>query len=409
VKTKKSFANATRNDRGTNADRFVIKPASTSDRIPQLDGLRGIAILLVISLHYLNDASHGPFGSILYRFGSIFRLGWTGVDLFFVLSGFLIGGILLDGRGAQNYFRTFYIRRFYRILPIYYLWVTLFVIAALCSGDSVAGVIPNDLSTLKMLPLYYLFLQNYHSLPIGTLAWFWLAVAWSLGIEEQFYLVSPPLVRFLSIRKLKRVLVATLILAPLLRVVLFLLWSGGKYAMYVWMPCRADSLAMGMLAALLWREGKIQSWYTSHRTNFYVLLGVSAALVPFLIKWLFSPYAFWMGFLGYSWLALLFAGLLVLSLLEPCGSWSRFLRWSPLREIGRVSYCVYLIHLLVVGLSYALLLHSRPTIASLRGALVALFAFGLTYLLAFLSWRFFEHPLLHLGQFHRYKFSEPDA
>ena len=75
-------------------------------RILQLDGLRGIAILLVISLHYLNDAAHGAFGSLLYRFGSAFRLGWIGVDLFFVLSGFLIGGILLDA-GKEEHFRTF--------------------------------------------------------------------------------------------------------------------------------------------------------------------------------------------------------------------------------------------------------------------------------------------------------------
>jgi len=103
-------------------------------RIPQLDGLRGVAILLVIALHYLNDSEHGSFGSFLYRFGSTFRLGWVGVDLFFVLSGFLIGGILLDAREAKNYFRTFYIHRFFRILPIYYLWVSLFEEKAL-GGD----------------------------------------------------------------------------------------------------------------------------------------------------------------------------------------------------------------------------------------------------------------------------------
>jgi len=388
---------------------LVTNSGSTSGRIPQLDGLRGIAILLVICLHYLNDAEHGAFGSFLYRFGCCFRLGWAGVDLFFVLSGFLIGGILLDARAASNYFSTFYIRRFFRILPIYYLWVTLFVFAALFFGNSVGGVVPNDLSALKLLPVYYLFLQNYFSLPIWTFAWLWLAVAWSLGIEEQFYLISPPLVRFLSIQKLKLVLLGTLIFAPVLRAALFLLWTAGKNAMYVWMPCRADSLAMGVLVALLWREGKIQPWYAAHRTAFYVLLAVLAAPIPFCIKWLFSASAFWMGFLGYSWLALLFAFLLVLSLLEPQGIWSRNLQWPFLREMGRLSYCVYLIHLLVLGLCHALLLHHRPSIASVRGALVTLFAFGISYFLALLSWRFFEHPLLRRGHVRQYKFSESDA
>ncbi|MGC2521012.1 MAG: acyltransferase, partial [Burkholderiales bacterium] len=295
------------------------------------------------------------------------------------------------------------------ILPIYYLWITLFALAAFLFGNSVGGVIPNDLSALKALPVYCIFLQNYFTLPIGTLAWFWLAVAWVLGIVMQFYLVSPPLVRFLSIGKLKWTLLVTLLLAPILRAALFLLWPGGNNAMYVWMPCRADSLAMGMLVALLWREGKIQAWYAAHHTSFYVLLAILTAPVPFCIKWLFTPFAFWMGFLGYSWLAFLFACLLALSLLEPHGIWSRNLQLPFLREMGRLSYCVYLIHLLVLGLCHALLLHSRPSIASVRGALVTLLAFGVTYLLAFLSWRFFEHPLLRRGHVHRYNFTESDA
>lgn len=378
-------------------------------RIPQLDGLRGIAILLVVSLHYLSDSTVGPFGSLLYRFGSAFRLGWSGVDLFFVLSGFLIGGILLEARNAENYFRTFYTRRCFRILPLYFVWVTLFALATLFFGNSIGGVIPNDVAALRFLPFYYLFLQNYLFLPVSTLGWFWLAVTWSLGIEEQFYLVSPPLVRFLSLRKLKLVLLTALIVTPLVRAALFLLWHPGRSVMYIWTPCRADSLAMGMLVALFWHEGKIQTWYAAHRTEFYAILGLLTALVPLSIKWVFSPYAFWMGFLGYSWLALLFSCLLLLSLLAPRGLWSRVLRLSFLRELGRLSYCIYLIHLLVLGLCHALLLHHWPTISTVPGALVTIFAFGLTYVLAFLSWRFIEYPLLRRGHFHRYKFSDSDA
>jgi peptidoglycan/LPS O-acetylase OafA/YrhL len=378
-------------------------------RIPQLDGLRGIAILLVISLHYLNDASHGPFGSLLYRFGCAFRLGWAGVDLFFVLSGFLIGGILLDARESENYFQTFYLRRFFRILPIYYLWLALFIVAAFLFGSSVGTVYANDQSVVKLLPAYFLFLQNYLQLPFASFAWLWLAVAWSLGVEEQFYLVSPPLVRFLSIRKLKSVLIATLFVAPFLRVALYLLWSGGKFAMYVWMPCRADSLAIGVLAALLWREGTIQAWYAAHRRHFHTLLGILALAMPFFIKWLFSPYAFWMGFVGYSWLALFFACLLLQGLLEPHGIWGRFLNLAFLREMGRLSYCIYLIHLLILGLCHSLILHKLPSIASVPAAGITLLAFCLTYVLAALSWRYFEHPLLRQGHRYKYKFSNSEA
>ena len=141
----------------------------------------------------------------------------------------------------------------------------------------------------RLLPAYCLFVQNYLSLPLGSLAWLWLTVAWSLGVEEQFYLISPPLVRFLSTKKLKTVLTATLILTPLFRAALVSFWSGGAAAMYVWMPCRFDSLAMGVLAALLWREGKIRIWYATSRSRFFLLLAALAAAIPFFIEWLFSP------------------------------------------------------------------------------------------------------------------------
>jgi peptidoglycan/LPS O-acetylase OafA/YrhL len=401
-----SCANDTPNETGGRLHGPVTAPQTTAARIPQLDGLRGIAILLVISLHYLNDTANAPFGSVLYRFCSLFRLGWIGVDLFFVLSGFLIGAILLDAREARNYFRTFYARRLFRILPIYYLWITLFVLATLLLGNSVGGVIPNDSSTLKAVPIYYLFLQNYFGIAHGSLGWFWLAVTWSLGIEEQFYLVAPPLVRFFSTRKLKVMLVATLILIPLLRAALFYLLRDGGNAIYEWMPCRADSLAMGMLTALLWREGKIQAWYGAYRTHFYFFLLILGGAVPFFIKWLFNPYVFWMGFLGYSWMALLFVAILALCLVAPNGLWSRFLRWSFLRAMGRLSYCIYLIHLLILGVCHAVILHRPPSIASGTAAFVTLFAFCLTYFLAFVSWRFFEKPLLRRGRQHSFRFSE---
>ena len=80
-------------------------------RIPELDGLRGLAILLVILYHYVGGADHKPLGYWPHRALSAFTVGWSGVDLFFVLSGFLIGGILLEARGAPNYFRAFYMRR----------------------------------------------------------------------------------------------------------------------------------------------------------------------------------------------------------------------------------------------------------------------------------------------------------
>jgi peptidoglycan/LPS O-acetylase OafA/YrhL len=373
-----------------------------SGRIPELDGLRGIAILLVLTLHYLSDGSQDVFGTLLYRFCSAFRLGWAGVDLFFVLSGFLIGGILLDARESQNYFRTFYLRRLCRIVPIYYVWVTAYAVAVLFAGTYFSALLPVDLHSANYLPAYYLFIQNYISLQHGSLGWFWLAVAWSLGVEEQFYLVAPPLIRYLSAVRLKQVLVGTLVAAPLLRAVLYFLWPGGRFAMFVWMPCRADSLAVGVLAAVLWKEGSICVWYRTHRRMLMGGLILFGGSLPAFTKWLPSPYGLWMGVFGYSWLAVFFAGLLLLAVLESGGLWSRFLRWGFLREMGCLSYCIYLIHLLLLGLCHAWILHAAPRVTDLAGAAVTLLAAVLTYGLAKCSWLFFEGPIVRRGHAFRY-------
>jgi peptidoglycan/LPS O-acetylase OafA/YrhL len=205
---------------------------------------------------------------------------------------------------------------------------------------------------------------------------------------------------------LKTVLIATLGLAPLLRTALLLLWPASRSGVSAWMPCRADSLAIGVLAALLWRQGLIQNWYAAHRTAFYVILALLSSAFPAFTKWLFTPDAFWMAALGLSWLAFFYVGLLLWCLLEPCGLWSRLLQWSFLREMGRLSYCIYLIHLLLLGLCHALVRHQRPSIATLSAASISLLALLLTLALAKLSWHLFEHPLIHRGHTRNYKFAK---
>ena len=382
----------------------------SSSRIPQLDGLRGVAILLVVGTHYLDDAQRGAFDSLLYRVVSPFRLGWTGVDLFFVLSGFLIGGILLDKRAAKNYFSVFYLRRLHRIVPIYFLWITLYVLAIIFAGAWLASFISLGAAPLHPVPYFYLFLQNYRRIPFAPLIWSWLAVAWSLGVEEQFYLLAPPLIRYFSPEKLRRCLLAVLLIAPILRVFVYFHIPGGHYFMYTWMPCRADSLAFGALAALFWRDGSIARWYAAYRRLFFVallllLIPVAILLAPlsiFLQK-SFLPYTLAMGSFGYSWFAVLFTALLLLCLLEPAGLWARFLRLGFFRELGAVSYGLYLIHLGILYLAHAIILHARPRIYDLPGLAVTTLALLLSYTLAKLSWVYFEQPLVRRGHSYRYE------
>src|SRR5260370_30236825 len=179
----------------TSAEEFPAP--NPSARILELDGLRGLAILLVILCHYVGNPNHAPLGFWPHRFLSAFAVGWSGVDLFFVLSGFLIGRVLPDARNSPHYFRAFYMRRIFRILPIYYLWTLLFSATAtvvLVFFPCRLGVTSGD---LLRVPVQLLFLQNFWP---GMLrfTWMWFAVTWSLAVEEQFYLLAPPLIRYLS-------------------------------------------------------------------------------------------------------------------------------------------------------------------------------------------------------------------
>jgi peptidoglycan/LPS O-acetylase OafA/YrhL len=190
-----------------------------------------------------------------------------------------------------------------------------------------------------------------------------------------------------------------------LRVLVYRFLPNGGASMYVWMPCRADSLAFGVLAAMYWRDGTVRQWYATNRRLFLFVLAVLAAAIPFFIKWMFVPYTLAMGAFGFSWLAMLFTGLLLFSLLEPYGVWASFLRLGFLREMGKLSYCMYLIHLAILHLSHSIVLHSLPRIYDLPGAAVSLFAFFLTYGFAKISWVLFEHPLIRRGHKFIYRYS----
>jgi peptidoglycan/LPS O-acetylase OafA/YrhL len=384
------------------------KPGSApGERIPELDGLRGLAILLVLLCHYVGGAASRPLGFWAHRFLAGFSAGWSGVDLFFVLSGFLIGGILLDSRNSPRYFRTFYLRRVHRILPIYYLWTVLFVIVVLALLAFSPGWLQVSSRDLLQVPIQLFFLRNIFagSMPPLTLAWF--VVTWSLAVEEQFYLVAPPLIRFLSRRSLITVLVGAISLAPLLRYLLIRYWQwppGGLALAFFLMPPRSDALAWGILLAVAWRRPEFHNFLRQHprlcQIAFLTFLIGAATLLP----WLNRPMGMVTGVLGLTWLAAMYCSLLLLVLSQTDGWIAGAFRWRGLRWLGGVSYCVYLLHHTLDILAHRVLLHAVPQIYDVRGVLVSLLALGLTLGLASLSWRFFERPLIRRG--HSYSYGE---
>jgi peptidoglycan/LPS O-acetylase OafA/YrhL len=168
--------------------------------IPALDGLRGLAILLVILYHHTLMRQETLFDRV---YVNLARLGWSGVDLFFVLSGFLITGILYDSKGSPHYFRNFYVRRTLRIFPLYYA-VVFFSLIVLPRAWPAWGLTQLDRSAMedRSQAWYWLYLQNFLFARDENLGHPALAVSWSLAIEEQFYLVWPVVVSLLSRRHL---------------------------------------------------------------------------------------------------------------------------------------------------------------------------------------------------------------
>jgi len=382
------------------SDSAIVTPASgvsvldetqRKERIPELDGLRGIAILLVLVWHYLPGILADAPPVLLHLTNTFIRFAWSGVDLFFVLSGFLLGGILLDNRESRHYFKTFYARRFYRIAPVYYVMVGVYILLQHANR-------PDRLAWLfdQPMPLwsYLTFTQNFAMAQAGYFGAQWLGVTWSLAVEEQFYLVLPFIVRFIPSRRLGLALVLLAVGAPVTRLALFFTHAQWGTAGYVLMPARADALMLGVLAAVAIRRADIRALAVRKRSALYrvfgllSLAGVTMALMHETVG------STNMVLYGYSVIALFHTAVLVLAVTAGKGELlGRVLRWAWLRKIGTVAYGVYLVHLPVVGL--ASLLVSAP-------APVYVLAFGLTFILAWLSWEYFEKPLVRRG--HRYQY-----
>ncbi len=381
----------------------AIRPAMpvSSSRIPELDGLRGLAILVVLLSHYFSGSDHMALPSALRQLVSATSIGWSGVDLFFVLSGFLIGGILLDARSAPHYFRAFYMRRIFRIFPIYYLWILLFAIFALLALSGLPFPMAVHRQDLLQIPVQLAFLQNMQ-FSAYEFPYLWFVVTWSLAVEEQFYLLAPPLIRFLSHRRLIAVLAATVCVAPFIRLYVFYHVAPGTFAAAYLLPCRADTLACGILLAAAWREPWFLTFLQTHRRALQFVLGVLVLGVLLALHSLIGPLTLLRATLGYSWFAFLYSALLVLVLSNTGGWLAAATRLHPLRSLGLVSYCVYIIHFPIHQFAHRILLHAPPQIDSLPGLAVTLLGAIVTFLLAALSWRFFESPLLRRGHLYHY-------
>jgi peptidoglycan/LPS O-acetylase OafA/YrhL len=172
------------------------------------------------------------------------------------------------------------------------------------------------------------------------------------------------------------------------------------------MPCRADSLAIGMLAAVGWRREGFREWLAARSGSLYAILAVLFAGVAALWNW--SPQSLTpaMETIGFTWLAVFYVVILILALIRRDGPIACLMRLSWLRELGRISYCVYIIHLAVNVICHSLLRRASPATSDWRGAAVTVFAAFATVGIASISWKVFEGPLVRLG--HSFKYQTPE-
>ncbi|MBE7175235.1 MAG: acyltransferase [Mucilaginibacter polytrichastri] len=350
----------------------------THRHIPYLDGIRGMAILLVLIFHCFD----------------VFRVavaGWIGVDLFFVLSGFLITGILLRAKNQDHYFRNFLVRRSLRIFPLYYLFLFLFFFAI----PSLFPLLLGDLRYYQQHTVWFLFYaQNWLYSFDGFPQSYMFHHLWSLAIEEQFYIFWPLIIYLLSYKNVVRLSIVLIVLANIFR-----LTGNGLGGLqfpfhYVHTFSRMDALIIGALVAIA--NIHYRDWLRKYAVyvfslSIFVCLGYLAYT---------RDMNFWSQYPVYTFIDLFFAAGIAISLEgRKLGNLiQRFFSAGPLIFLGKYSYGLYIYHYPVY---LALILHVVPVWQKVTGYKLAMVSCGLitvalSIVLSLASFHFFEKPFLRL-------------
>lgn len=374
-------------------------------RVPALDGLRGIAILTVLFGHltWQEERFYSRIGNVVFGLADT---SWCGVDLFFVLSGFLITGILYDAKGARNFFSSFYIRRVLRIFPLYYamLIAAVFIVPALAPVDPKLSDLTAHQSWLWMFSANLLIGWKqiwFFDSPYVSLGHFW-----SLAVEEHFYFLWPLAVFFLDRRWLMRLCILAIGGALIFR--LGLLAQGATSTpLYVLTWCRMDSLATGALLALLARgPAGIAAMV---RPAWVVLIAAGTALAVMGLRHggrLMSHDTVAVTW-GFSLLAAFFGAMLILAVAaRPASLGGRFFSCRFLRFFGKYSYALYVLQAVPRKLYHTLF--PLDALTALVGSypvalgIFSLLLLGTMVLMALLSWHLYEKHFLKLKRFFPY-------
>lgn len=368
-------------------------PIDFRTRFPALDGIRALAVTLVFADHF-GGGSHG--GGILRFINIVRQRGWVGVDLFFVLSGFLITGILYDTREDPHFFKRFFARRALRIFPVFYLVTALLLL--------LTPVFHYQWHWLQLTFLIYLgnFFGNAHfglydvvsgNHPAANAS---IGHFWSLCVEEQFYLLWPLAVWLVRDRvRLLWTAGGVSVLAFALRSAMLALYSREVAERWIvrTLPFRMDALLIGAMLALLLRGPRADRWQRSAKWIF--LAATSGVIAIFILSPAYD--SAWLLSVGLTLTALAGAGLIASTLRSGSPAF-QFFYFKPFRTLGQYSYGFYVYHLLfrVAWIRLLTLAGARLHSIALAGILELSAAFITTFLFSKLSYDLFERNFLRL-------------
>ena len=359
-------------------------------RIPEIDGLRGIAILLVVSFHYVNNQltnSTNFIGKVLCK---VTGFGWVGVDLFFVLSGFLIGSVLLANKQSENYFKTFYIRRIVRIIPNYYLLLVVFLIVISIDAFKSNSFLTGE----NIIPLwsYFLLCQNFFMAKFNSLGNHPMGVTWSIAIEEQFYILIPFILYKLRNNWVPFVLAIITIVALIARTQ-FEDWL----PRYVLLICRADSLSLGILIAWIKLNFNCDGFVARNRKSLLAILVADLLICGFCYA-MFGD----LGVFKHTLFAIIFSIMVLFAIGHNQNIYGAFLRTKWLNWIGAISYSLYLFHDYVIGITYHLFGKNGVMISGVYDIGITVFAFFLSLLISYVIYLYLETPMIKIGKKYKY-------
>lgn len=360
-----------------------------SGHIPALDGVRGVAILLVLLYHFAAEAQRRV--GIVSPLSRPWRDGWIGVDLFFVLSGFLITGILYESRASKHYFRNFYMRRALRIFPLYFGTLAAVFVAAWISPEASRWLG----QTRDQQAWYWFYGANILDAMQG-----WsgpLSHFWSLCVEEHFYLIWPLLILLLTRRQVMATCGAAVVLAIVSRALLSRL-PHGEVASYALTPARIDSLAIGGMLALAFR-GDVTAERAGRWAGWALVVGLGSFVALYVAYRLKHHNVMIMRLGGYTCGAVFFAGVLGRAVLArglPARLWAN----PMLRTMGKYSYALYVLHPLLEPLRVwafvSLGLTALRRWPNLAFIVYVCFALVLSTVAAMASWHLLEKHFLKL-------------